>query len=69
VPLTQVRLARQDARALLQQPLAAGAGCVFLLTDAADPTSNALYQHIGFVPVGRHVRRVLNDEPVAAAEQ
>lgn len=45
--------------ALSQQLLAAGARCVFLFTDASNPTSNALYRRIGFVPIGRHLHRVL----------
>lgn len=31
--------------------LAAGAKDVVLLTDPANPTSNALYQRIGYVPI------------------
>lgn len=45
--------------ALSQQLLVSGARCVFLFTDASNPTSNALYQHIGFVPIGRHLHRLL----------
>lgn len=44
---------------LSRRLLDAGARCVFLFTDAANPTSNALYQRIGFVPIGRHLHRVL----------
>jgi RimJ/RimL family protein N-acetyltransferase len=44
---------------LTQRLQDAGARCVFLFTDAANPTSNALYQRIGFVPIGRHLHRVL----------
>ena len=40
---------------LSRQLLAAGARCVFLFADAGNPTSNALYRRIGFVPVGRHL--------------
>jgi predicted GNAT family acetyltransferase len=40
---------------LTQRFLDAGARCVFLFTDAANPTSNALYQRIGFAPIGRHL--------------
>ena len=46
--------------ALSQQLLADGARCVFLFTDASNPTSNALYQRIGYVPIGRHLHRVLH---------
>jgi len=45
--------------ALSQRLRDAGARCVFLFTDATNPTSNALYQRIGFVPIGRHVHRVV----------
>jgi RimJ/RimL family protein N-acetyltransferase len=46
--------------ALLSQRLQqAGARCVFLFTDAANPTSNALYRRIGFSPIGRHLHRIL----------
>lgn len=44
--------------ALSRQLMAEGARCVFLFTDAANPTSNALYQRIGFVPIGRHLHRL-----------
>lgn len=40
---------------LSRQLLAAGARCVFLFTDASNPTSNALYPRIGFAPIGRHL--------------
>jgi GNAT superfamily N-acetyltransferase len=45
---------------LSQRLLDAGARCVFLFTDAANPTSNALYQRIGFVPIGRHLHRIVS---------
>jgi uncharacterized protein len=45
--------------ALSKQLLAEGARCVFLFTDAANPTSNALYQRIGYVSIGRHLDRLL----------
>ncbi|MEY2932235.1 MAG: hypothetical protein RL033_2984 [Pseudomonadota bacterium] len=38
--------------ALSEQLLAAGNRCCFLFTDLANPTSNAIYQHIGYQPVG-----------------
>lgn len=43
--------------ALSAQLRAAGARCIFLFTDASNPTSNALYRRIGFVPIGRHLSR------------
>lgn len=45
--------------ALSRRLLDEGAREVFLFTDASNPTSNALYQRIGFVPIGRHLHRVL----------
>jgi ribosomal protein S18 acetylase RimI-like enzyme len=44
---------------LARQLQAAGAHCVFLFTDASNPTSNALYRRIGFVQIGRHLQRRL----------
>lgn len=38
--------------ALSEQLLAAGNRCCFLFTDLANPTSNAIYQQIGYQPVG-----------------
>jgi ribosomal protein S18 acetylase RimI-like enzyme len=35
--------------------LASGARCVFLFTDASNPTSNGLYRRIGFEPISRHL--------------
>jgi ribosomal protein S18 acetylase RimI-like enzyme len=46
--------------------LAQGARCVFLFTDASNPTSNALYQRIRFVPIGRHLHRLLPNAAPAA---
>jgi RimJ/RimL family protein N-acetyltransferase len=46
--------------ALSRRLLDDGARDVFLFTDAGNPTSNALYQRIGFVPIGRHLHRVLS---------
>lgn len=37
---------------LSEQLLATGNRCCFLYTDLANPTSNAIYQHIGYQPVG-----------------
>lgn len=37
-----------------------GARCVFLFTDATNPTSNALYERIGFTPAGRHLHWVVS---------
>jgi GNAT superfamily N-acetyltransferase len=45
---------------LSQRLLDAGAHCVFLFTDTSNPTSNALYQRIGFVPIGRHLHRIVS---------
>lgn len=42
--------------ALVGERLDAGAGHVFLVTDLANPTSNALYARIGFRPVSDEVR-------------
>jgi len=48
--------------ALALRLLDTGARCVFLFTDAANPTSNALYRRIGFAPIGLHVHRLLDAE-------
>jgi predicted GNAT family acetyltransferase len=37
--------------ALTEQLLAAGNRCCFLYTDLANPTSNGIYQRIGYQPV------------------
>jgi RimJ/RimL family protein N-acetyltransferase len=47
--------ARAAVTAASRLLLERGARTVFLFTDAANPTSNALYMKIGFVPVGRHL--------------
>ena len=49
--------------AFAQRLREAGARCVFLFTDAANPVSNALYRRIGFAPVGRHLHRVVATAP------
>jgi predicted GNAT family acetyltransferase len=41
--------------AVSRAALDAGAGEVLLFTDLANPTSNALYQRIGYVPVSDRV--------------
>lgn len=45
--------------AMVHQLRDQGARCVFLFTDATNPTSNALYERIGFVPAGRHLHWVV----------
>lgn len=45
---------------------AAGATTLLLFTDASNPTSNALYARVGFVPQGRHVHLIVT-RPTAAA--
>jgi ribosomal protein S18 acetylase RimI-like enzyme len=56
------RRGRSYARAVVaegcRRMLAQGADCVLLFTDAANPTSNALYARIGFVTVARQVHLV-----------
>lgn len=42
-----------------------GARTVCLFTDAANPTSNALYRRIGFVPAGRHLHLMLERDIAA----
>jgi RimJ/RimL family protein N-acetyltransferase len=41
--------------AVSQSALAAGAAAVVLFTDVANPTSNALYQRLGYRPIGDRV--------------
>jgi len=50
--------------AVTQAALDGGAAEVVLFTDLANPTSNALYQRLGYQPIGDRV--VLSLEPVAA---
>ena len=47
--------ARAAVAAASRLMLERGARAVFLFTDASNPTSNALYQKLGFVPIGLHV--------------
>jgi RimJ/RimL family protein N-acetyltransferase len=47
--------ARAAVTAACVNLLGRGARSIFLFTDAANPTSNALYRKIGFAPIGRHV--------------
>jgi predicted GNAT family acetyltransferase len=49
--------------ALSQAALAAGAGDVLLFTDLANPTSNALYQRIGYEPVSDFLVLAFNPAP------
>ncbi len=47
--------ARAAVAALSSHLQSRGARSVFLFTDATNPTANALYRRIGFVPCGRHL--------------
>jgi predicted GNAT family acetyltransferase len=43
---------------LADQLRAQGAATVVLFTDAANPTSNAVYRRIGFAPAGQHLHLI-----------
>ena len=47
--------------------LAGGAGRCMLYTDLANPTSNAIYQRVGYQPVGDELNRDADPGPGAAA--
>jgi RimJ/RimL family protein N-acetyltransferase len=52
--------------AVTRQALDLGARAVVLYTDLANPTSNALYQRLGYLAVSDRVSLGLSDDPVTA---
>lgn len=56
-------VARALVAALCDELRAQGASCIYLFTDAANPTSNAVYRRVGFTPCGRHAHLTFEPAP------